>query len=87
MEYPALEKFIERLGIDVEYDIDRDIITPGGKRYICVGIYAYYELEETYNQYHCWEVTHTGHMEYEDGNEVRGVGESVFVYLGDNIKI
>ena len=87
IENPALEKFIERLGIEVYYDIDRDVMTSTGKKYICVGIRAYYKDEETYTQYHCWEITNTGHMTYEDGNEVRGVGESIFNYLGDNDEV
>ena len=82
MEFPSLEKFIERMDIEVLYSFERTFISSTGKRYICIGVHAYYQKKETYTYYHCWEFTNDGHATYEDGNEVRSVGDSVFAYLG-----
>ena len=83
MEFPSLEKFIERMGIHVIYDLERSFIDSKGKRYICIGVHAYYQGEENYTYYHCWEFTNQGIPTYEDGNEVRSVQDSVFSYLGN----
>lgn len=84
MKYPAIEKFIETMGIKVDYVVERDFITSKGKRYACIGVHAFYKKQETYTQYHCYETTNTGIITYEEGNEVRGVGDSIFAYLGDD---
>jgi len=83
MDYPALEKFIERMDIEVLFSIDRSFISSTGKRYICVRIEAFYKEKKTYEYYHCWEFTNQGLAEYDDGNEVIGIGDGIFVYLGN----
>lgn len=82
MEFPALEKFIERMDIEVLYIIDRSFISSTGKRYICVQVKAFYEKKETYSYYHCWEFTNQGLATYDEGNEVIPIGDSIFAYLG-----
>lgn len=87
MDYTALEKFIERMDIEILYNIDRAFITSTGRRYICVEVRAYYKKKETYNYYHCWEFTNQGLAEYDDGNQVMGVRDGVFAYIGDDYMV
>ena len=87
MNFPALEKFIERMDIEVLYLIDRSFITSTGQRYICVEVRAYYQKKETYRHYHCWEFTNQGIATYEDGNEVISIEDSIFAYLGQNWEV
>jgi len=84
MEFPALEKFIERMDIEVLYILDRSFFSSRGQRYICVEVKAYYQKKETYRYYHCWEFTNEGLETYEDGNSLIGAGDGIFAYLGSN---
>lgn len=83
MEISSLEKFIESMDIEVLYIVERTFIGSTGKRYICIGVHAYYQKIETYTYYHCFEFTNQGEATYEDGNEVRSASESIFAYLGE----
>ena len=84
MEFPALEKFIERMDIEVLYILDRSFFSSTGQRHICVLVQANYQKKETYRFYHCWEFTNEGIPTYDDGNELVGAGDGIFAYLGSN---
>ena len=84
MEFPALEKFMKTMNIDVHYEIERSFINSSGKRYACVGVLAYYMRKQTMVQYHCYETTNQGLITYSDGNQVMGPGDGIFSYLGED---
>ena len=84
MDFSSIEKFIQTMGIEVKFDVERDFINSSGKRYMCIGIHGYYLGEQSYVQYHCYEITNQGLMMYSDGNEVQGVRDSIFAYLGED---
>lgn len=87
MDNTVLEKFMERMGIKVKYSIERDFLTTSGQRYMCVEVDAKYRDEINYLQFHCYTFTNKGIPTYSDGNDIIGVQDSVFAYLGENFEV
>ncbi len=80
----AIEKFMERMGIYIRIAVFREYISSRGKKNICVGLTAYYKDDPTYVVYHCYEITNTGLMTWDESNLEMGVRDGIFRYLGDD---
>jgi hypothetical protein len=84
----SIEKFMKTMGIT--YDIERGYTfhTHGtGRPGVCYAVYAYYEGKKTYDQHHCYSIKKDGVIIYEEGNEVIGLDQGVFSYLGMNADV
>jgi len=87
MDDIAIEKFINTMQIVVNIKPDRYYIDSRGKRNVCIQIKAYYKSELSYEQYHCYETTNVNLISYSEGNEVKGVRDSIFAYLGEDDEV
>lgn len=87
MRYPALEKFIDTMGLNVS------ITTKGagfnkstGKKFVCYKILVSKDNNIEYAQYHCYS---KGLLEpqYLEGNETKAIKDGILAYLGDHVKV
>ena len=78
-----MEKFMERMGIDIRIALFREYIHRG-KKNICVGLKAYYKNKPTYSVYNCYDITNTGLISWEEGNFEISASDGIFKYLGAN---
>jgi len=84
MEYPALEKFLQTMGMDYFIDIHRQGY--GGGRYVCVEVKVRRKGVDEYHQYHCYNKSRDG-VRYAEGNMVKDVKDGILTYLGDDKKV
>lgn len=87
MNYPALEKFINTMGLRVS------ITTKGagfsksnGKKFVCYKIVVSKDDNLEYVQYHCYSKGIT-EPKYMEGNEAKAIKDGVLAYLGDHDKV
>lgn len=86
MEYPALEKFINRLGLKVTIELNSTGFNKTWGKFVCCHVLVTRKGEVEYSQYHCYVPGING-PKYSEGNEVKGVREGVLAYLGDDHKV
>jgi len=79
----VMEKFMERMGIDIRIALSREYIHRG-KKNICVLLKAYYKNKPTYSVYNCYDITNTGLISWEEGNLEIPASDGIFKYLGAN---
>jgi hypothetical protein len=79
-----MEKFMERMGIDIQIASMREFISSRGRKNICVGLIAYYKNKPTYSVYNCYDITNTGLISWEEGNFEIPASDGIFKYLGAN---
>jgi hypothetical protein len=88
MNFSALEKFIDQMGITYNITPSRYYLEPRrGYSSVCMHIVVYYQGNVEYDQHHCYSVKNDGSIVYDEGNQVKGVKDGVLVYLGEDIKI
>jgi hypothetical protein len=76
-----IEKFMNGMGITYNIELTRSQIF-GGKRYVCYVVYAFYQGNTEYEQYHCYSKRdRDGAIIYESGNQVKGPGRGIFAYI------
>jgi hypothetical protein len=95
MEYPALEKFIDRMGIKVSLKTRPVILVANPRKpfnapsvpRICVEISVQYKGESQYEQVHCFVLNDLGELQYKEGDRSVSISDGVLSYLGDNKKV
>jgi len=86
MEYPALEKFINRLGLKVTIELNSTGLKQSWGKFVCCHVLVSRKDEIEYSQYHCYVPGIEG-PKYSEGNEVKGVREGLLGYLGEDRKV
>ncbi len=93
MEYPALEKFINGMGIEVRIETKPIIVISVNPKIdaprvpqICVEITVNYLGELQYGQVHCY-ILEEGKLRYSEGNRSMKISDGVLAYLGKDHKI
>ncbi len=87
MEYPALEKFINRLGLEVTIEVNSTGFTKKTwGEFVCCHVLVSRKDKIEYSQYHCYVKGIEG-PKYSEGNEVKGVREGLLGYLGEDRKV
>jgi hypothetical protein len=93
MEYSALEKFIDRMGITYSIKTGPVILVANPKNpfnrtlpRICVDITVDYLGELQYGQVHCY-ILDEGKLQYREGDRSMKISDGVLAYLGDNDKV
>jgi len=87
MRYPALEKFINTMGLNVSITMKGTGFNKStGKKFVCYKILVSKDNNIEYAQYHCYS---KGSFEpqYIEGNEAKAIKDGVLAYLGDHIKV
>lgn len=87
MEFPALEKFMDHMGITYKIKPGRSWFPPRGGEGICMHIEVYYQGNVEYDQYHCYIVKSDGSIIYDEGNQIKGIKDGVLAYLGEDFKV
>lgn len=80
----SLIKFMNRMGMSSEIELDRHYIDSRGKKNLCMKITVFYKGRVEYEQYHCYAFTNEGQLYYSEGNEVKSVGSGILSYLGND---
>lgn len=87
MEYPALEKFMDQMGIVYTIAPGRSFFHPRGGVNICMHVLVVYKGNVEYDQFHCYNVKNGSSISYDEGNQQKGVTEGILAYLGDEDKV
>jgi hypothetical protein len=94
MEYPALEKFIDRMGITYSIKTGPVILLANPKNpfnrtlpRICVEISVQYKGETQYEQIHCYTLNEFGFLVYKEGSIYKSISDGVLAYLGEDDKV
>ena len=94
MEYPALEKFIDGMGLEIKIETRPVIFSVNPRKpfnapsvpRICVDITVDYLGELQYGQVHCY-ILDEGKLRYREGDRSMKISDGVLAYLGDNDKV
>lgn len=78
----AIEKFIDRLGIQYSVNPSRSYIL-NGKEHVCIKIVVTHKRQKQFEQYICFSKGSNGRASWEESNTIIGSDQGVFAYLGD----
>lgn len=86
MEYPALEKFINRLGLKVTIELNSTGLKQTWGKFVCCHVVVSRNKKIEYSQYHCYVPGIDG-PKYLEGNQEKGVRDGILAYLGDDKRV
>jgi hypothetical protein len=94
MEYPALEKFIDGMGLEIKIETRPIMLFANPRKLfdaprvprICVDITVDYLGELQYGQVHCY-ILDEGKLQYREGDRSMKISDGVLAYLGNNDKV
>ncbi len=94
MEYPALEKFMDRMGITYSIKTGTIILSDSPRNpsiipipRICVEISVQYKGELQYEQIHCYTLNEFGFLVNKEGSIYKSISDGVLAYLGEDDKV
>ena len=82
MKFPAIEKFMDTMGITTEYNVVTSTTFSDGKKGVCITVRVFYKGEITYMAYHCYDGFSSDDIFHKNANQVVDVSKGVFKYLG-----
>jgi hypothetical protein len=83
MRYPALDKFMNSMGIYYELKIQRTY-RENGRPCVCIEVIVYYDDNEEYVQFHCYKLLRNFEVIYTEGNEIISIRSGVLGHLGQD---
>ena len=94
MEYPALEKFIDGMGMEVKIETRPVMLSVNPRKpfnapsvpRVCVDITVDYLGELQYGQVYCY-ILDEGKLQYREGDRSMKISDGILAYLGDNDKV
>ena len=94
MEYPALEKFIDGMGLEIKIETRPVMLSVNPRKpfnapsvpRVCVDITVDYLGELQYGQVHCY-ILDEGKLQYREGDRSMKISDGILAYLGDNDKV